>query len=133
MPIRVFVYGSLKNGKGNHRLLANSKYLGRCYIEGKQRLLSLGGFPGLVKDDSLPMNRIVGEVYQINDETLQALDWLEGHPRFYKREKVATPFKNAWAYYLPAEYLGKGYPDAGSCWHASPDEHEWMRGAVEGV
>lgn len=132
MPIRVFVYGSLKNGKGNHRLLSGSKYLGRCYVEGRHRLLSLGGFPGLVKSDDLEPQKVVGEVYQVNEETLQSLDWLEGHPRFYCREKVPTPFKNAWAYFLPAEYLNKGYPDVGMCWHATADEHDWMQGVENG-
>jgi len=128
MPIRVFVYGSLKNGRGNHRLLAQSKFLGRCYIEGKFRLLSLGGYPGLVASSKVSDGRIVGEVYQVNEDTLQTLDWLEGHPRYYERQKVATQFKNAWAYFLPEEYLSKGLPDAGPCWHPTEDEKEWMKG-----
>jgi gamma-glutamylcyclotransferase (GGCT)/AIG2-like uncharacterized protein YtfP len=124
----VFVYGSLKNGKGNHSLLGNSKFLGRCYIEGPHRMLSLGGYPGLVEKEDIPNSKVVGEVYQISEETLRALDYLEGHPRYYCRYKVETPFKNAWAYYLPAAYLDKGYPDAGMCWHPSQDELQWMQG-----
>jgi gamma-glutamylcyclotransferase (GGCT)/AIG2-like uncharacterized protein YtfP len=116
----------LKNGKGNHRLLAHSKFLGRCYIEDNQRLISLGGYPGLVRGPDLDKRRVVGEVYQVNEETLQSLDWLEGHPRYYERQKVPTPFKNAWTYYLPVDYLTRGYPDAGACWQPTADEVRWM-------
>lgn len=133
MPIRVFVYGSLKNGHGNHVLLAQSKFLGRCYIEDRHRLLSLGGYPGLVADASLPVQKVVGEVYQVTEDTLQTLDHLEGHPRYYERRKVATPFKNAWAYFLPPAYLERGYPQSGMCWLPSQDELSWMQGVQDGV
>lgn len=129
MPIRVFVYGSLKQGRGNHRLLEKSKFLGRCYIEGPHVMVSLGGYPGLVREESLASRKIVGEVYQINEETLQSLDWLEGHPRYYERKKVETPFKNAWVYYLPPAYLTQKYPDAGPIWQSSEEERAWFAGA----
>jgi gamma-glutamylaminecyclotransferase len=129
MPIRVFVYGSLKQGKGNHRLLEQSKFLGRCMIEGPHRMISLGGYPGLVRKEDLPPRKIVGEVYQVNEETLQSLDWLEGHPRFYERHKVETPFKNAWVYYLPEGYLDR-HPDAGQIWQSSEEERAWFTGAI---
>jgi gamma-glutamylaminecyclotransferase len=127
MPIRVFVYGSLKKGLGNHRLLEQSKFLGRCYIEGRFKLLNLGGFPGLVKKDDLPVMKVVGEVYQINEDTLRSLDWLEGHPRFYERSKVPTPWKNAWTYFLPPSYLGK-YSEVESIWRPTDEEKEWFKG-----
>jgi gamma-glutamylcyclotransferase (GGCT)/AIG2-like uncharacterized protein YtfP len=130
MPIRVFVYGSLKNGQGNHRLLAKAKFLGRSYIEGNYRMVSLGGFPGVIRHESIPMNRIVGEVYQVDEDTLQSLDVLEGHPRFYKRDKVPTSHKNAWCYFLPHEY-GDKYPQIAHVWRPSNEEREWMAGAFK--
>lgn len=134
MPIRVFVYGTLKQGHGNHRLLRGSKYLGRSMIEGRYKMLSLGGFPGLVQSGELPNNRISGEVYQIDEDTLQSLDWLEGHPKFYERKKVPTQFKNAWCYFLPEQYLthrspgGAGYENVGCMWRPSEEEAEWFKG-----
>lgn len=136
MPIRVFVYGTLKNGHGNHRLLARSgsKYLGRCFIEGRYKMLSLGGFPGIVSSGQVPMNRVVGEVYQVDEDTLQSLDWLEGHPKFYERRKVPTPFKNAWCYFLPEAYLthqtpaGVAYADVGCIWRPTEEEALWFKG-----
>lgn len=127
MPIRVFVYGTLKQGHGNHRLLAQSKFLGRCVVKDKHRLVSLGGFPGLVAtpgdDEERPVS---GEVYQVNEETLLSLDFLEGHPRFYERQKLSTPFKNAWAYYLPVQYLSKGYPECDLTWNPTSDERIFL-------
>lgn len=131
MPIRVFVYGTLKQGHGNHRLLAQAKFLGRCAVEGPHRLVSLGGFPGLVEKPNLDPHKIVGEVYQVNEDTLQALDFLEGHPRFYERRKVSTPFKNAWTYYLPEAYLDNGaYPQVGACWRPNAEEIAFLQTEV---
>ena len=127
MPIRVFVYGSLKKGHGNHRLLEGAKSLGRCFIEGRYRMLSLGGFPGLVQSDKLESMKIVGEVYQIGEDQLRSLDFLEGHPKFYERQKVQTPWKNAWCYFLPESYL-EGYPPVGNIWRPTEEELEWFRG-----
>lgn len=130
MPIRVFVYGTLKQGHGNHRLLASSKFLGRCVIKGKHRLVSLGGFPGLVATpDSEEERSVSGEVYQVNEETLMSLDFLEGHPRFYERLKLSTPFKNAWAYYLPEAYLDRGYPQVDTAWSPKEEELEFLKSA----
>lgn len=127
MPIRVFVYGSLKRGKHNHGLLAQSRHLGRAYIDGKYRLISLGAFPGVVEDDRLETDGIVGgEIYQVSDDVLRSLDYLEGHPRFYERRKVTTSHGAAWCYFLPQPYIEK-YPivDNG-IWHPDAEEQEWM-------
>jgi gamma-glutamylcyclotransferase (GGCT)/AIG2-like uncharacterized protein YtfP len=127
MPIRVFVYGTLKQGHGNHRLLAQSKFLGRCVLTGPFRLISLGGFPGLVEvGESDEDQDISGEVYQVSEDVLQSLDMLEGHPRFYTRYKITTPYKNAWAYFLPPEYLKGGYPQIALTWQPRPDEREFL-------
>lgn len=127
MPIRVFVYGTLKRGHGNHRLLAQSKFLGRCVIRGKYQMVSLGGFPGLVEAPmDAPEVPISGEVYQVNDDTLLSLDFLEGHPRFYERFKISTPYKNAWAYFLPQAYIGKGYPPVDTAWNPTDEEREFL-------
>lgn len=107
----VFVYGSLKRGLHNHSLLERhgAKYVGNDVVSG--RLVNLGAFPGLVPFQG---NWIVrGEVYIIDNKALSALDYLEGHPVFYKREVVILPiFGPAWVYYyqhakdMKQEYVG---------------------------
>ena len=83
---KVFVYGTLKSGFGNHRLMeGRSTFITKDKIKGK--MVSLGGFPGVVPDDD---RSVVGEVYEVTDECLKALDRLEGHPSFYKRTPVVT-------------------------------------------
>ncbi len=116
--IRVAVYGSLRAGMHNHCLLENSKFLGEHTVEEGFRMVSLGGFPAVLpaKDDLATPIKI--EVYLVDDAGLSQLDSLEGHPDWYKREKVATPWKKAWMYVMPED---AGYED-----HNPVDNGDWM-------
>lgn len=102
MSHTVFVYGSLRRGMGNHRFLRDSQFVGTTVIEDMFRMISLGVFPGLIREGD--PRQIVGEVYQVTDQVFSSLDSLEGHPRFYKREQVDTPIGEAWVYVLPDDY-----------------------------
>jgi len=127
--IRVFVYGTLKQGHGNHPALEDCEFLGRSYIEGNYRMVDLGFFPGVVEcADGGDTGRIFGEVYKVDEDTLYTLDLIEGHPDFYERRKVPTQFKNAWVYLLPDSYLERYEPIEDGIWEATDDEKEWMRG-----
>ena len=100
----VFVYGSLKKGFGNHRLLARAKFIANaCIFDGK--MLDLGAFPALIEGHM----DIEGELYAVDDATFAALDRLEGHPTFYERKKVEVypsteeggmDCEEAWCYFL---------------------------------
>ncbi len=74
--IHVAVYGSLRQGFGNHRLLAESELVRSGWLPGFE-LLDIGPFPGAVrcKSDS----SIFVEVYAVDNNTLQKLDHLEGY------------------------------------------------------
>jgi len=128
--IRVFVYGTLKNGHGNFPALEGATFLGRCFIEGGNRMLDLNWYPGVVKDATMPAeSRIYGEVYLIDEDILNTLDCIEGHPHFYAREKVATPWKKAWCYFLPEEYLTEGYLTLrDGLWQPNDEELEFANG-----
>ncbi len=82
---RVFVYGSLLKGFGNHNLLEDSLFVGDALTEGHFSLLHLGGFPGLVEKGNTSVH---GEIYDVDDATLRQLDRLEGHPSFYCRTPI---------------------------------------------
>lgn len=127
-PPRVFVYGTLKQGKSNHRALGSSVCLGRCYLEGNYVMVSLGHFPGVVETSDKRTNRIVGEVYEVSEDVLHTLDLIEGHPTFYTRRKVQTPFKNAWCYFLPEDYLTTRTEIGDGIWQPTDAEREFMRG-----
>lgn len=70
----------------NHRLLSSAKLIGEARTEAVFELYDLGAFPMLVKGGR---HAIVGEVYEVDAEMLAALDRLEGHPRFYRRTRIA--------------------------------------------
>ena len=82
--MNIFVYGTLKAGFGNHRLLENSKFLGNGSLIGLNRLVDLGSFPGILCEDG-PVTVIEGEVYGIDTLTLDRLDILESNGSFYQR------------------------------------------------
>lgn len=99
--ILVFVYGTLLSGQGNNHYLKNSKLLGKSITLGFT-MHDLGAFPALVEQDlGLPdgENEIHGEVWEIDERTLDRLDYLEGVPHFYRRKVTETIFGPAWVYY----------------------------------
>lgn len=129
--IRVFVYGTLKQGHCNNPALENGKFLGRCYVEGRHKFYDLGWYPAIVDnsegDDSTM--KVFGEVYLIDEDTLFTLDCIEGHPDYYKRRKVQTPWKNAWAYFLPSSYNDRDLElIEGGIWEPTEEEEEFARG-----
>lgn len=83
---RVFVYGTLLSGERNHHLLAHARLVGEARTEPLFSLYDLGAFPGLVPRGS---QAVAGEVYEVDEPTLAALDRLEGHPDFYRRASIA--------------------------------------------
>lgn len=118
----VFVYGSLMKGLHNNYILETAEFQGKDFIPSSTySMYSLGGFPGLIKDTSGSI--ISGEVYKVDDETLQRLDRLEGNGHFYTREFAKTSSGlDVEVYVLPKERvygLPKVTPnndDASVCW-----------------
>lgn len=82
------VYGSLRNGFGNNRLLKESDHLSTETISIPYRMVSLGGFPGLVPSDE--NHDIVVEVWAVDDSTYRNVEWLESYPNFYQKAVVNT-------------------------------------------
>lgn len=131
--IRVFVYGTLKEGHGNHDyFLAGNpgvKKLGRCYVSGDFDMYTNGAFPIVTMGNTDRIRHIVGEVYEVDEDTLDSLDCLEGHPDWYRRVKVSSPWKSAWMYVMPSSdrYTGDSRVTSG-CFDMTLDEKEWMSG-----
>lgn len=103
-PDLCFVYGTLRRGLGNHRVMqrAGGKFLGDA--------VTLMPFPLVV--DGLPylLDRpgegfqVEGELYRIPEDGWKPLDRLEGHPRFYCRRVesflLGGATVEAWVYFL---------------------------------
>jgi gamma-glutamylaminecyclotransferase len=102
----VFVYGSLKKGYFNHSILKDSEFICKAItMDSGYDMVSLGSFPAMVNNGCYDIH---GEVYSVNNNTLNYLDALESNGSFYTREKIGvaptdenTPaWLYAWAYML---------------------------------
>lgn len=93
----VAVYGTLKQGQGNHRVMGKSKLLGTHVTEAKYTMYDNGGFPFVYNQGNTP---ITIEVYEVTDrETSDNINRLEGYsgtrdnPRnWYDTVDVDTPY-----------------------------------------
>ena len=111
---RVFVYGTLKSGFGNHSLLSNATFLGTHNTDRAFKMLNLGSFPALIESTKCGYS-IYGEVYEVDQDTLRSLDMLEGYPGFYNRKVITTPYGEAWVYYLvDSDTYGDDVIDSGN-------------------
>lgn len=83
----VGVYGTLRQGNGNHRLLENAQLIGSGFLEESATMYSNGGFPILSFDPEVPrFGPIRVELYEVSDQrTMDRLDSLEGYPQWYNR------------------------------------------------
>ena len=79
----IAVYGSLRQGMGNHGLISHSKMIERRIVQLPYKMISLGWFPGLVKAET--PNDIVIELYEVDQPTYARVERLEGYPNFYDK------------------------------------------------
>ncbi len=104
----VAVYGTLKKGLSNyHRYLNQSTFVGAG--ETSERYpLNISGLPYLYKEEGVGHNVEV-DVFRVSNSILTSLDGLEGHPNWYKREKVEVTIRlangmlglaNCWVYFM---------------------------------
>ena len=97
----VFVYGTLRQGHHNHRLIMDCKIIdiGRTV---NNYAMYANGIPYVSENESI--SQIYGELYLVSQKILLTLDMLEGHPSWYKRKKVPIEtfngkIYNAWLYF----------------------------------
>lgn len=107
---KVAVYGSLRQGMGNHGLLSGQTFVGTTQTVENYAMYSLGGFPkiSLRGEKVCP---IVVEIYDVTDEGLDRLDMLEGYrgegmQNFYDRSLVETGEGPALIYHIEDGYGG---------------------------
>ena len=111
-----FVYGSLMRNMGNHRVLASARFVRAAHTAASFTLHDLGAYPGMIGGGT---TRIHGELYEVDVRTLAALDRLERHPTFYRRQEIAlSGGGRASAYLLPVERFGTYPIVVGGDWRA---------------
>jgi len=95
------VYGTLKKGHGNHRIINHCKMLVTTKTPAIYSLYHLGGFPGIKNGGN---TEVEIEVYEAPDEmTERRVDMLEGYREggnnnLYNKELFNTEFGDAWIY-----------------------------------
>lgn len=110
---KVFVYGTLKKGLGNHRLLEGQTFIGKAETEPLYRLYNIGPYPCMIAAEN--GNSIIGEVYEVDANTLIRLDRLEGVPFLYDRANIKLKDGTTAVGYLFQKPVDK-YRDSGSSW-----------------
>ncbi|QJW98162.1 gamma-glutamylcyclotransferase family protein [Frigoriglobus tundricola] len=96
----LFVYGTLKRGGRNYRLLADQEFVGAAVTAPRYRVIDLGAHPGLVRDAANGL-AVHGELFAVNDCCLAELDEFEEVPGPFVRERIEVDgHPEVWAYYL---------------------------------
>lgn len=100
---RIFVYGTLKRGYRAHHLIDHSdnRFIGEALSQPRYHIYDLGGFPGM-KENLAVDGGVRGEIYEVNDTTLQLLDRYEcvDSGLFERREIELEDGTTALAYFF---------------------------------
>lgn len=80
---KIAVYGSLRQGMYNHPLLRDSKFLETKEIEVPYKMVSFRYYPALIPSEK--KNKIIVEIYEVDNDVYKDVEALEGYPNFYNR------------------------------------------------
>lgn len=119
--IPFFAYGTLKRNRSNHDLLTGSRFIGKGVTEQKYGFY-LGPDEQSLKGSSIPYLfkeprkgdqavRVYGEVWEVNEFTLNQLDQFEGHPYWYQRAETSVKL-NSGENISSSLYIMPGQPDS---------------------
>lgn len=109
MITKLLVYGTLKKGYSNHRILSDATFLQEVIV-GPYTMFNLGAYPACTLE---PSTMIQAELYEVNKETMDRCDLLEGYPAFYTRHVVRygpEPGDEAWMYFINREKMSPRTP-----------------------
>lgn len=97
----VFVYGTLRRGGAGAMSIRfpNSKFIADATVRGS--LYDLGAYPGLLLNEA--NSSVIGEVYEVDDETLKRLDEFEASSN-YRRKQVEISLGTCWTYEPDPEF-----------------------------
>lgn len=97
----IFVYGSLRQGHGNHHLLEGASCYGTGQTLSNCAMYVVSGYPYVTSSEQ--RYPIIGELYAVDVAMLEKLDKMEGHPRYYVRREttvvVAGQEYTCWMYF----------------------------------
>jgi gamma-glutamylcyclotransferase (GGCT)/AIG2-like uncharacterized protein YtfP len=99
--MKVFVYGTLRQGQTAHHLLAGARFIGAAWTAPEYTLLDMGTYPALVAGGQ---TAVLGEIYEIESEAIAELDRYEDAPELYRRELSTIGGHEVFVYLLRAEH-----------------------------
>ena len=130
--MKILVYGTLRKNCGNDRLLLGSEFIGTVSVKGYYMFSNLA-FPYAIPSSWVRTREpisdvIVGEIYDINDETLAALDKLEGvaYGHYTREAVIGMPDTQM---YIPTnvrDVVTNSYLVPSGDWHDGAAEAERM-------
>lgn len=118
LPSFIAVYGSLRNGMGNSRLLVDSVFIGTGWVSSYVMQAYCSGFPACYRTNEYDEDsKVFVEVYKVEPNIAVGLDRLEGYPVFYNREIVEVSGIEVddviWMYYIEGECPDSGIVPGG--------------------
>ena len=86
---KIFVYGTLKRGLRAHHFLEKhqAEFLKEARTSPEYHLYAVGWFPGMVHDPDRE-GGVSGELYEVDETCLNALDVYEGAPTLFARSEI---------------------------------------------
>ena len=97
----MFVYGTLMKGELHHTSISHARFVRAAETPPVYDLVQIDYYPAMLSDGS---SRVVGELYEVDDETLKKLDELEEVPHYYERRTIELADGSAAiAYVMPRE------------------------------
>jgi gamma-glutamylcyclotransferase (GGCT)/AIG2-like uncharacterized protein YtfP len=125
---KVFVYGTLKSGgelRGLDRFGDGATIVGKAKtVYPDYEMADLGAFPGVFLNGEY---HIEGEVWEVDDDTMEDLDAIEGYPDFYNRQLTHTTEGKAWMYYLAGDTYKSYKGERGNQVVEDGDTLRWQR------
>jgi gamma-glutamylcyclotransferase (GGCT)/AIG2-like uncharacterized protein YtfP len=76
--VKLGVYGTLRKGMNNHRLLRDSKHVDTVRVPGWM-MITLGSYIPTIVYTGTAHDSVVLEVYEVDEDTLHDIDQLEGY------------------------------------------------------
>lgn len=125
---KVFVYGTLKSGgelRGLDRFGDGATIVGKAKtVYPDYEMADLGAFPGVFLNGEY---HIEGEVWEVDEDTMEDLDAIEGYPDFYNRQLTHTTEGKAWMYYLVGDTYKNYKGERGNQVIEDGDTLRWQR------
>ena len=125
---KVFVYGTLKSGgelRGLDRFGDGATIVGKAKtVYPDYEMADLGAFPGVFLNGEY---HIEGEVWEVDEDTMEDLDAIEGYPDFYDRQLTHTTEGKAWMYYLAGDTYKSYKGERGNQVVEDGDTLRWQR------